>query len=159
MAFYGVDSSTLEMCDSGAGCDGRFGSKRAQYVGFYSSADFWLQSRVDILHDQLEIARRGVEDADRSGAAAIPTGRSAGSPRTSTTGWWSIPRGLIPFIGGSSSTAQRSDAEANRMARWLMDNGIRVHRTTADVTWNSPDRRSRRAPTSCGWTKPYEASR
>ncbi|MGH2577385.1 MAG: M14 family zinc carboxypeptidase, partial [Actinomycetota bacterium] len=65
MAFYGVDSSTLEMCDSDAGCDGRFGSKRAQYVGFYSSADFWLQNRVDILRDQLEIFRRGVEDADR----------------------------------------------------------------------------------------------
>jgi len=38
MEFFGVDSSTLEMCNSGPGCKGRFGSKRAQYVGFYSSA-------------------------------------------------------------------------------------------------------------------------
>ena len=45
MAFYGPDSSTLEMCSSGAGCNGRFGSKRAQYIGFYSSADFWLDNR------------------------------------------------------------------------------------------------------------------
>ncbi|HZB03195.1 MAG TPA: M14 family zinc carboxypeptidase, partial [Actinomycetota bacterium] len=45
MAFYGVDSSTLEMCNTGPGCDGRFGSKRAQYVGFYSSADFWIDNR------------------------------------------------------------------------------------------------------------------
>src|ERR687892_250722 len=55
MAFYGVDSSTLEMCSTGPGCDGRFGSKRAQYVGFYSSADFWIDNRQGILNDQLEI--------------------------------------------------------------------------------------------------------
>ncbi|MGH3927816.1 MAG: M14 family zinc carboxypeptidase, partial [Pseudonocardiaceae bacterium] len=59
MAFYGVDGSTMEMCDSDEGCDGRFGSKRAQYIGFYSSADFWMDNRQQILRDQLEIFRRG----------------------------------------------------------------------------------------------------
>jgi hypothetical protein len=43
---------------------------------------------------------------------------------------------VIPFVGGSSSIAQRSDAEANRMAQWLLDNGIRVHRLSTDFTWN-----------------------
>ena len=91
MAFYGVDSSTLEMCDSDAGCNGQFGSKRAQYLGFYSSADFWLQNRVDILHDQLEIFRSGVEDADRVNCCDDPLVAERGSPGPSTTGWWSIP--------------------------------------------------------------------
>ena len=62
MEFFGVDSSTLEMCNSGPGCKGRFGSKRAQYVGFYSSAEFWIDHRSEILDDQLEIFRRGVAE-------------------------------------------------------------------------------------------------
>ena len=132
MAFYGVDSSTLEMCDSEpAGCDGRFGSKRAQYVGFYSSADFWLQNRVDILHDQLEIFRRGVEDADRGELL-----------RRSPGGRARVHRGPAQLDGGVShgvpdpvhrSVVVHGPAKRrttpNRMAQWLMDNGIRVHRT------------------------------
>jgi hypothetical protein len=124
------------MCDSDAGCNGRFGSKRAQYVGFYSSAD-WLQNRVDILHDQLEIFRRGVEDADRVNCCDDPLVAARGFTEDQHNWMVEYPTAyLIPFIDGSSSTAQRSDAEANRMAQWLMDNGIGVHRTTADVTWN-----------------------
>jgi hypothetical protein len=137
MAFYGVDSSTLEMCDSDAGCNGRFGSKRAQYIGFYSSADFWLENRADILDDQLEIFRRGVEDADRVNCCDDPLVAERGFTEDQHN--WMVPYPkayVIPFVGGSSSSAQRSDAEANRMAQWLMDNGIEVHRTTADVTWN-----------------------
>ena len=42
-AFFGVDGSTVEMCDDAA-C-GRLGSKREQYVIFYSSARFWLENR------------------------------------------------------------------------------------------------------------------
>ena len=137
MAFYGVDSSTLEMCDSDAGCNGRFGSKRAQYLGFYSSADFWLQNRVDILHDQLEIFRRGVEDADRVNCCDDPLVAERGFTEAQHNWMVEYPNAyVIPFIGGTSSTAQRSDAEANRMAQWLMDNGIRVQRTAADITWN-----------------------
>jgi hypothetical protein len=43
---------------------------------------------------------------------------------------------VIPFEGGAPGGSQRSDAEANRMARWLLDNGIEVHRATAPFTWN-----------------------
>jgi hypothetical protein len=42
---------------------------------------------------------------------------------------------VIPFVGGSSSAAQRSDAEANRMAQWLLDNGVEVQRATAEFSW------------------------
>jgi hypothetical protein len=137
-AFYGVDSSTLEMCDSDAGCNGRFGSKRAQYIGYYSSADFWVQNRADILHDQLEIFSRGVSDAER--VTCCPAGSyAADAGFDSENHDWAVeyPKAyVIPFVGSSSSSAQRSDAEANRMAKWLMDNGIEVHRATAAFTWN-----------------------
>jgi hypothetical protein len=135
-AFFGVDGSTLEMCEDGPGCDGRFGSKRAQYIGFYSSADFWLQNRQAILDDQLEIFRRGVADEERSNCC--DDSFIAGLGFTEDHHDWMVeyPKAyVIPFMGGSASNAQRSDAEANRMAQWLMDNGVEVHRTTGDVSW------------------------
>src|ERR671919_2582422 len=138
MAFLGVDSSTLEMCDSDAGCDGRFGSKRAQYIGFYSSADFWVQNRQQILRDQLEIFRRGVTDAARGNCCDDPLVASRGFTEADHNWMVDVPYPtayVIPFVGGSSSAAQRSDAEANRMAQWLLDNGIEVHRTTTNFTW------------------------
>jgi hypothetical protein len=137
MAFFGVDSSTLEMCDSDAGCNGRFGSKRAQYIGFYSSADFWLTNRQQILHDQLEIFRRGVTDAARGNCCDDPLVAGRGFTEDQHNWMVEYPTAyVIPFVGGSGSEVQRSDAEANRMARWLLDNGIEVNRTTADVTWD-----------------------
>ena len=42
------------------------------------------------------------------------------------------PKGFVIPVG----PGQRSDAEANRMAQWLLDNGITVDRATADFTWN-----------------------
>ena len=51
---------------------GRFGSKRAQYVGFYSSAEFWIDHRSDILDDQLEIFRRGVTERARANCCDNP---------------------------------------------------------------------------------------
>jgi hypothetical protein len=137
MAFYGVDSSTMEMCDSDDGCDGRFGSKRAQYIGFYSSADFWVENRQQILRDQLEIFRRGVTDAPRGDCCEDSLVAGRGFTEDQHNWMVEYPTAyVIPFVGSSTSTAQRSDAEANRMAQWLLDNGIEVHRTTADVTWS-----------------------
>jgi hypothetical protein len=137
MAFYGVDGSTLEMCDEGPGCDGRFGSKRAQYIGFYSSADFWIQNRGAILDDQVEIFRRGVDDAERVTCCPADSYAADAGFDSANHDWMvDYPKAyVIPFVGGSASSAQRSDAEANRMAQWLMDNGIEVHRMTADFTW------------------------
>ncbi|MGH2635618.1 MAG: M14 family zinc carboxypeptidase [Actinomycetota bacterium] len=125
-AFFGVDGSTLEMCnniDVDPGCNGRFGSKRAQYVGFYSSAGFWLDNRNEILTDQLEIFRRGVEGAARPNCCDSPDILSRGFTEDQHN--WMVPymqAFVIPFNGGG----QRSDGEANRLVQWLLDNGILV---------------------------------
>lgn len=132
MAFYGVDSSTLEMCRTGPACDGRFGSKRAQYLGFYSSADYWLGNRGEILHDQTDIFRRGVTGAARPTCCDDPDIAARGF--TPDQHDWMVPYPeafVIPFDGAG----QRSDAEANRLVRWLLDNGIQVHRTTSTYAW------------------------
>ena len=44
----------------------------------------------------------------------------------------------IPFVGGHEQVSphrgvQRSDAEANRLVDWLLDNGVEVGRTGADI--------------------------
>ena len=137
MAFYGIDGSTVEMCEDGEGCDGRFGSKRAQYIAFYSSADFWLAHRLEILRDQLEIFRRGVTDAARGNCCDDPLVAERGFTEDEHNWMVEYPTAyVIPFRGASSSAAQRSDAEANRMAQWLLENGIEVHRATAGFSWN-----------------------
>jgi hypothetical protein len=143
MAFYGVDGSTLEMCDEGPGCDGRFGSKRAQYVGFYSSADFWIDNRQGILDDQLEIFRRGVEDAARVNCCDDPLLQSRGFTEDQHNWMVEYPEAfVIPFVGGRAARVsphrgvQRSDAEANRLAQWLLDNAIEVQKTQRRLTWN-----------------------
>jgi hypothetical protein len=133
MEFFGVDSSTLEMCNSGPGCNGRFGAKRAQYVGFYSSAEFWVEHRSEILHDQLEIFRRGVTGAPRPDCCNNPFIAALGFTEDQHN--WMVPYPkafVIPFQGGG----QRSDAEANRMVQWLLDNGIQVASATVPFDGN-----------------------
>jgi zinc carboxypeptidase len=133
MAFLGSDSSTLEMCRIGPGCDGRFGSKRAQYVGFYSSADYWLDHRHDLIDDQLEVFRRGVTDANRPNCCDDPLIAARGFTEAEHN--WMVPYPkafVVPFHGGG----QRSDGEANRMVKWLLDNGVVATRTTSDFAWS-----------------------
>jgi Zinc carboxypeptidase len=140
-AFFGIDGSTVEMCSNTA-CGGRLGSKREQYIIFYSSADFWIENREAILQDQLEIFRRGVTDAARPNCCDDPL--IAGRGFTEETHDWMVeyPKAyVIPFVGGGAGKlsphrgVQRSDAEANRMVEWLLHNAIEVHRTNKDVTW------------------------
>jgi hypothetical protein len=136
MAFYGVDGSTVEMCND-AHCGGRLGSKTAQYVTFYSSADFWLDNRDGILHDQLEIFRRGVTEAARPNCCDDPLIAERGFTEEDHNWMVEYPEAfVIPFEGGAPGGAQRSDAEANRMAQWLLDNGVEVHRATVPFTWD-----------------------
>jgi hypothetical protein len=59
------------MCNDAA-CGGRLGSKREQYIVFYSSARFWIEHRDAILDDQLEIFRRGVEGVPRPNCCDDP---------------------------------------------------------------------------------------
>jgi len=134
MAFYGVDSSTAEMCSSFAGglCDGRLGSKTAQYVTFYSSVEYWLANRNDVMFDQSENFRRGVEDAGRPNCCEdfLLTGRGFTEDQHN----WMVeyPKAYVIPQNGE---AQRSDAEANRMAQWLLDNGIEITRIEEDFEW------------------------
>ncbi len=140
-AFFGVDGSTLEMCNNQV-CGGRSGSKRAQYLGFYSSAQFWVEERNEILHDQLEIFRRGVTGAARPNCCSDPV--IAGLGFTEAEHDWMVdyPQAFVIPEGGSPGghplgfdDGQRSPAEANRLAQWLLDNGIQLHRTTKDYVY------------------------
>jgi Zinc carboxypeptidase len=130
MAFYGVDSSTVEMCSNT--CDGRIGSKTAQYITFYSSADFWIANRSAMLHDQAEIFRRGVEAEPRPNCCDDPLLIDRGFTEEQHNWMVPYPKAFaIPFGGD----AQRSDAEANRLVQWLLDNGIKVERTRRAFEW------------------------
>ena len=132
MAFYGVDSSTLEMCMVPAGnCPTRLGSKTAQYVGFYSSANFWLQNKADMMDAQLEIFRRGVADQGRPACCADAEIASRGFTEDQHNWMIEYPTAYVIPQGGG----QRSDAEANRMVQWLLDNGVEVTRMTKKFTW------------------------
>jgi zinc carboxypeptidase len=140
-AFFGVDGSTVEMCNNAA-CGGALGSKREQYLIFYSSADFWIENRATILADQLEIFRRGVMGAARVNCCDDPLVASRGFTEDQHNWMVEYPKAfLIPFVGGSADQAspdrgvQRSDAEANRLVQWLLDNGVEVGRTGADIVW------------------------
>jgi hypothetical protein len=129
-AFFGVDGSTVEMCNDAA-CGGRLGSKREQYVVFYSSADFWIENRDAILDDQLEIFRRGVTGAARPNCCDDPLVASRGFTEDQHNWMVEYPEAFLIPAGG----AQRSDAEANRLAQWLLDNGVEVNRTDQDLVW------------------------
>jgi hypothetical protein len=129
-AFFGVDGSTVEMCNDAA-CGGRLGSKREQYVIFYSSADFWIANRAAILRDQVEIFRRGVSGAARPNCCDDPLVAARGFTEAQHNWMVEYPRVfLIPFQG-----TQRSDAEANRLVQWLLDNGVAVERATEAFSW------------------------
>ncbi len=140
MAFHGVDSSTVEMCRDDA-CGGRLGSKREQYLTFYSSAVFWIEHRGEILHDQLEIFRRADAGEARPRCCDDQLLQDRGFTEDQHNWMVEYPKAfVIPFDGGaggrtSAVDAQRSDAEANRLVEWLLWNGIEVHRLNKAYTW------------------------
>jgi hypothetical protein len=129
-AFMGVDSSTVEM----SGQD-RLISKTCQYMAFYSSANFWVNHRAEMLDDQLEIFRRGLENAPTDPSAIESVPLLAGLGFTDEMNNWMATYAkayIIPFGAG-----QRSNAEANRLVEWLLKNGIRVTMLDGDYTWGS----------------------
>ncbi len=132
-AFWGVDGSTMEMCSScSAPFTGRLGSKTAQYVGFWGAAEFWITNRDQILKDQVKIFVRGVTDAPRPNCCDDPLVASRGFTEAEHDWMIEYPKAYIIPKG----TLQRSDAEANRLAQWVLDNGITLRRATADFTWD-----------------------
>ena len=100
-------------------------------------------NRADILHDQLEIALRNVTNAPRVDCCDEPGAQStAASTRPTTTGWSRTPRRSSSRTGSSPGgkplafdDGQRSQAEANRLAQWLLDNGVELQRTTKDYVY------------------------
>lgn len=133
---WALDIQTVEMCNEGPGCDGRFGAKRMQYVSFYASAQFWVENRNALLRDQAEIFRRGISDAERVNCCDDPLIAARGFTEEEHNWMVEYPSAyLIPFDGRRDSQTQRSLAEANRLVQWLLDNNIHVERTTQPVTW------------------------
>jgi hypothetical protein len=129
----GLNGSTVEMCNSqGTGCltsptspapRGRLGSRLAQYTISWSTLLFNLANRNQVLNDELEIYRRGVENAAR------PTC----PPQFPTDCVWMHEYGtayVIPMGEG-----QRSDVEANRLVSWLLMNDIEVEELKSDYTF------------------------
>jgi hypothetical protein len=144
ISLLGHDGSTVEMCNDTAaqsltncGGEGRLGSKKSQYVVMYSSLNFWLDNIHDMMWDQLEIYRRGVTDANRVNCCDDPAIQARGFDEANHN--WMVPYPKAFIIAKDADATgvgvQRSDAEANRLARWLLDNGIKVERATASFTW------------------------
>ncbi len=123
LQLVGLNGSTVEMCNStGTSCGvpgttldyprGRLGSRTAQYTVAWSTLQFDLANRHDLMHDQLEVYRRGVTDAPRP--ACCPP------PFDVANNWMrEYPEAYVIPLG----QGQRSDPEANRLVEWLMFNG------------------------------------
>src|SRR5215210_4889002 len=134
LQLVGLNGSTVEMCQSlsvvggssppRTNCGpllsendkvGRLGARLAQYRTGWSTLLYDTANRADLLKDELEIYRRGVTDAPRP--ACCPP------PFDVDNNWMhEYPKAYVIPLGGD----QRSDAEARRLARWLLDNGIQV---------------------------------
>ena len=126
----GLDSSTVEMCEpfvNDAGtptdpeCGGRAGARDVQIAVQVSTFDFVVGHRQGMLHDELEIYRRGDEDAPRP---------SCCPPPFDVDNNWMLeyPKAYVIPVG----RGQRSDAEANRLVEWLLFNDIEVTDLTRD---------------------------
>jgi hypothetical protein len=122
----GLDSSTVEMCNSVSLCGGRIASRTIQRTVIQSTYEYVVGHRQDMLHDELEIYRRGDVDAPRPACCPPPF-----SPETNN---WMLdyPKAyVIPFGNG-----QRSDPEANRLVEWALFNDIEVERLEGDYRFN-----------------------
>jgi hypothetical protein len=129
----GLNGSTVEMCNStGTGCSvpgtalpfprGRIGARTAQDVVARSTLAFDIANRNELMHDQLEIYRRGVNGAPRPPCCDPPFDVA--------NNWMhEFPEAFVIPLG----KGQRSDVEANRLVEWLFFNGIRVWELKKDA--------------------------
>ncbi len=137
----GLNGSTVEMCSStstssnplnrcylNANADptknpiGRNASLLAQLTVSWSTLVFDTANRNDLLHDQFEIYRRGV-----AGEARPPC---CPAPFDVENNWMhEFPTAYVIPVGAG----QRSNAEANRLAAWLIFNGIQVTKLRDDA--------------------------
>jgi hypothetical protein len=133
----GLDSSTVEMCwaerpDTDCGIGGAApplfgdnGALRTQELSVWSTLAFVVENRREMLFDQYEIYRRGVDDAARPGLTIPPGVIGTAADHDYMTDY---PRAhVIPIEDG-----QRSDAEAKRLVDFLLANDIEVERLKRD---------------------------
>jgi hypothetical protein len=136
LQLVGLNGSTVEMCNStGTGCGvpgttldyprGRLGSRTAQYTVAWSTLQFDLANRHDLMHDQLEIYRRGVTGAPRPACCPPPFDAANNWMHEYPTAY------VIPLGAG-----QRSNPEANRLVDWLLFNGIEVSELKQPASFN-----------------------
>jgi hypothetical protein len=121
----GLDGSTVEMCnqtDNDCGMPGaappalgRLGSFQAQYIVTTSTLDYVVANRNEMLYDEAERYRRGVHGEARVDCCPPPFDVD--------NNWMKeFPTAYVIPVG----TGQRSNAEAKRLADWLLRNGIEV---------------------------------
>jgi len=138
----GLNGSTVEMCSSlntnpatqrvcGApGLTtfplGRLAARLAQYTVTTSTLAFDIANRDDLMHDMLEIYRRGVAGEPRPPCCPPPFDVENNWMRDYPTAY------VIPL-----GATQRSDPEANRLVRWMLTNGIEVSRLEKDAVLGS----------------------
>jgi Zinc carboxypeptidase len=138
----GLDTSTVEACneiDAECGIDGvppqllgRAGAMRTLELSVWSTFDFVVENRREMMLDQLEIYRRGVEDEPRVELTdPLPVVGSAAEHDYMTD----YPRAhVIPLDDG-----QRSDAEAKRLVDFLLANDIEVSRLKRDYRFGGEE--------------------
>ncbi len=138
----GLNGSTVEMCQSlntnpatqrvcGAPGlatfpRGRAAARQVQYVVTTSTLAYDIANRNDLMHDMLEIYRRGVAGEPRPSCCPPPFDVENDWMRDYPTAY------VIPLGPG-----QRSDPEANRLVRWLLTNGIEVSRLEKAISFGS----------------------
>ena len=111
----GLNGSTVEMCRDNAVCGGRAAALEISEIATWSTLEYDVANREDLLHDELEIYERGVEDAARPECCPPPFDVD--------NNWMEeYPDAYVIPLGDG----QRSDPEANRLVEWLLFNGIEV---------------------------------
>ena len=111
----GLNGSTVEMCRDNAVCGGRAAALEISEIATWSTLEYDVANREDLLHDELEIYKRGVEDAARPECCPPPFDVD--------NNWMEeYPDAYVIPLGDG----QRSDPEANRLVDWLLFNGIEV---------------------------------
>ena len=137
MQHVGLDSSTVEMCNSTnpapvgfRPCGGRAGSRLEQNVVQQSTYEFVVANRAGMLGDELEMYRRGDVDAPRP--ACCPPPFDGADANGSFHNWMhDYPQAYVIPVG----KGQRSDPEANRLIEWALFNDIEVDRLEKDYRW------------------------
>ncbi len=133
----GLNASTVEMCNqTDLDCAlpgttlpperlGRLGARLAQYQVTWSTLQFDLANRHDLLADQLEFYRRGVTNAPRPDCCPPPFDQANNWMHEYPTAF------VIPMGAG-----QRSEPEASRLVAWLLTNGVVVEELKQATTFD-----------------------